>query len=115
MSKRKAIMELLFLTINKKDKEELEKIVLTYTSFCINLPTRGSLEGIESFWNLDASTQESLVAIIPKSKTKEILSRLEAVLSLKDKHQGIAFTIPFDSASTNLVKNFEKGESKWKQ
>lgn len=115
MSKRKSIMELLFVTFNKKDTDKVNDLIKNYTSLFSFISTFGSLDSPYDFWNFNITTQQSLAAIIPKAKTKEILSSLEAVLNLKEKHQGVAFTIPFDSASSNLVKIIEKGETKWKQ
>lgn len=114
MSARKPLMELLIVTCNEKDKQNLIDLINFYTSLTLNFASAGSLENIQSFWNFDLIEQQTLISIIPANKTKEILSKIESQLNLKEKHQGIAFTIPFDSASSGLVKLFDKEKKLWK-
>ena len=110
MSKRKSVMELLIVTSNIKDSENVVSIVQTYSPFNLLFQSYGSRENNDIVWNFDIIEQRTIIALIPIEKTKEILSQLEASLNLKDKHQGIAFTLPLDSATRHIAEKI-KGEN----
>ena len=104
MSKRKPLMEVLIATFNEKDKGIVSSLIKNYTNYSLSLQSFGSLDSNDSFWNFEVIQQCSLVALIPANKTKEILIQLETNLNLNEKHQGIAFTVPLDSADASLVE-----------
>lgn len=110
MSKIKSVMEILIVTSNIKDCEKVTEIIKAYSPFKLVFQSYGSRENNDLTWNFDIIEQRTVIAIIPIQKTKEILSQLEASLNLKDKHQGIAFTIPLDSATRHIADKI-KGEN----
>ena len=115
MNKRKAIMELLIVTFNKKDSAPALKLIKNYTQLSLIFQSFGSIENNDLIWNFDIIEQNSIIAIIPINKTNEILSQLEASLNLKTKHQGIAFTVPLNSATQFMAEKIRKGDNKkWK-
>jgi len=116
MSKRKALMELLVVTFNKKDTQEVLDLIKKYSSLSLTFQSFGSLDNMESVWNFDIVEKCSLAAIIPVAKTKDILIQLETCLNLKERHQGIAFTVPFSSCMQLLTEKLKNGGvEKWKQ
>ena len=112
MSKLVPLMELLIVTFNEKDSENVSRLICQYTKNSLVFQSQGSMDSSDSMWNFDVISQKTLVAIIPIKTKKELLIKLKACLELDKKHQGIAFTVPFSSAQETLVNEIKRRPNK---
>ena len=112
MSKRKAIIELLIIFLKSEAEQQVLEVLRKNELSTVKFFSNGLLENKNSFWNFDMVETKTIFAILPISKTKDILAELETLLVKKTRRLGIAFTLPLDSASSNLVKIFDKKEKR---